>query len=504
MTRLLLRLPLLVVLAFIGALSMFVPAIHASILDDHLTARVFFYFALLFLFLTAGFALATANHVPRHPARSHLLALVGVFLALPLMLAAPVREVVRDTSFLNAWVEMVSSLTTTGATLFPDVERLPITLHLWRAMVGWMGGMLMWIAAAAILAPLRLGGFEVVLPPRTGIGAARLGWEQPLDPGARLLRVTGQLAPLYIALTLVLWALIYVAGEDPTHAAIHAMSTMSTSGITALEGPVAGQGGRMAELAMFVFLIFAISRQTFASDLHKAHVVALIQDRELRIAAAAVVFIPSVLFLRHWFGALDVDDVNDGAAAIGALWGAAFTVLSFLTTTGFESADWAGARAWSGLGTPGILLLGLAMFGGGVATTAGGVKLLRVYTLYRHGRREMDLLVHPSSVAGSAHGARRITADGVQAAWVFFMLFAISISGTAILFAIAGLDFETALILTTASLSTTGPLTAHAGSEAIALAQLSPFAKGIFCAAMVLGRLETLAIIALFNPEFWR
>ena len=65
------------------------------------------------------------------------------------MLAVPFYEAVRTTSFLNSYFEMVSALTTTGATLFAP-ERLPPSVHLWRAQVGWMGGMLMWIAASAI------------------------------------------------------------------------------------------------------------------------------------------------------------------------------------------------------------------------------------------------------------------------------------------------------------------------------------------------------------------
>ena len=67
-----------------------------------------------------------------------------------------------------------------------------------------------------------------------------------------------------------------------------------------------------------------------------------------------------------------------------------FTVLSFLTTTGFVSSEWEAAQGWSGLATPGVILMGLALMGGGVATTAGGVKLLRVFTLYLNGLREMQ------------------------------------------------------------------------------------------------------------------
>jgi Trk-type K+ transport system membrane component len=58
-----------------------------------------------------------------------------------------------------------------------------------------------------------------------------------------------------------------------------------------------------------------------------------------------------------------------------------------------------------------LLLMGLALMGGGVATTAGGVKLLRVYALYKHGAREMERLVHPHprwrrGALGAAHPAR--------------------------------------------------------------------------------------------------
>jgi trk system potassium uptake protein TrkH len=69
---------------------------------------------------------------------------------------------------------------------------------------------------------------------------------------------------------------------------------------------------------------------------------------------------------------------------------------------------------------------------------------------------------------------------------------------------VGGLAFEEAMILTVASLSTTGPLTQVAGSAPVDLASLSDAARSVLSAAMVLGRLETLALIAFLNPEFWR
>jgi trk system potassium uptake protein TrkH len=181
-----------------------------------------------------------------------------------------------------------------------------------------------------------------------------------------------------------------------------------------------------------------------------------------------------------------------------------FTVLSFLTTTGFESAEWDVARNWSGLGTPGFVLMSLALVGGGVATTAGGVKLLRVYALYLQGLGEMERLVHPSVVIGGRRaGARRIRRRGAVIAWVYFMLFAMSLAAITVVLAALGSNFEEALILAISALTTTGPLTQIATETPIAIFELNSAEKLILCAAMVLGRLETLAIIALMSPDLW-
>ena len=181
-----------------------------------------------------------------------------------------------------------------------------------------------------------------------------------------------------------------------------------------------------------------------------------------------------------------------------------FTVMSFLTTTGFTSVSWGEAQAWSGLATPGLILMGLCLTGGGVATTAGGVKLLRVFALYRNGKREMERLVHPSSVSGADPMAKRLQKNGAFIAWIFFMLFALSLALVTILLAAAGVGFEDAIVIAISSLSTTGPLLEVGSETPIRLIELSGFAKVIFGAAMIIGRLETLAIIALLTSDLWR
>ena len=499
--RRLFDLPLFVILIGVGAVSMLLPAAHALAVSDYTTSRGFFYSSVFFSTIFLMVALATANMRIRRQGRSHLISTLACFAVLPLMLAVPFSEVVPDTRFFNAYVEMVSCLTTTGMSLF-EPDRLPSSIHLWRAQVGWMGGFFVWLTAIAVFAPLNLGGFEVSSSSEIGQGARQI--VNVADSALRLRRYAVRLLPVYCGLTATLWLALFIAGDTPLVALAHAMSTMSTSGISPVGGLAGSNSGQTGELVIWLFFIFALSRLTFLTDERPEGIRSLVRDPELRMGVLISVSVAVLLFLRHWVASMDGAEVTL-IEGLHGLWGGLFTVTSFLTTTGFESQSWEEARAWSGFGAPGVLLLGLAVFGGGVATTAGGVKLLRCYALSQHGLREMEKLVQPSSIGSAGLQGRRFRRQGAHAAWVFFMLFAVSIALVMMALSLfGGLDFEDTMILTIASLSTTGPLVEIAGETPIELASLNDAARGIVCMAMVLGRLEALAIIALLNPEFWR
>lgn len=499
-------LPFFVMLMGVGAAAMLVPALHAWALRDFVSMRAFFYGAVLFTALTTLVALATAGTQPRSAARSQLLTLFLAFSLLPVMFAVPFHEAGRSLRFFDSWFEMVSSFTTTGATLYENAGRLQPSLHLWRATVGWLGGLLVWIMAVAVFAPMNLGGFEV----RAAGGSAKVtaGTYSQIGQTAqvqdRLVRHAATLAPIYTALTFVLWVLLILTGEVPYIALCHAMSVLSTSGISPIGGLYYAASGFWGEVVIFGFFVFALSRLTFSRGMFGDSDARLARDPEMRLAVGLIVGTTVLLFARHYLDT--IEDVTEGAPGrlLASIWGSIFTVTSFLTTTGFESFAWDGAARWSGLETPGLFLVGLALIGGGVATTAGGVKLLRVYALARHSERELERLLHPSSVAGGGREARMIRRQGAYISWIFFMLFALSVAGTMILMSLTGVQFETTMVLTVASLSNTGPVAVVAAETPISFSGLPDTAKLILAAAMVLGRLETLAIVALFNPEIWR
>lgn len=501
MLRRLADLPLVVLLMGLAAVAMWVPAAQAVVLRDHDTAQVFFYSGFILLVLTAMIAIATAGRRPRDPVRANLTALVGAFGVLPLLFALPVAEAMPELGYFDAWFEMISCFTTTGLTLLEGVDGVPPTLHLWRAMVGWMGGFLILVAAVAILAPMNLGGMEVISGRVPGRGTEGLGQiTRTADPSRRVMRQSVALFPVYGGLTLALWVLLTLAGDDSQTALIHAMSTLSTSGISAGGDMGATGSARLGEVLVFLALLAALSRRCWPGTAMTEARMPLRSDPELRLAGVLLLGVPAVLLVRHWMAASS----GDPGDALAAFWGALFTTLSFLTTTGFVSADWDVAQVWSGLGTPGLVLAGLAIIGGGVATTAGGVKLLRVYALVKHGEREMERLIHPSSVGGAGQGARRLRREGAYVAWVFFMLFALGIAAVVALLTLAGMAFEPALIVTLAALTTTGPLADVAGQAPVIVGDLGSLPLAILGLAMVVGRLEMLAILALLAPETWR
>ncbi len=509
------RMPFFVQLMLVSGGAMQIPAIYALVLDNMYVSRTFFYSGILFCTLAVFIAIARyrpgasedreSKRDRDREGRNQLLTLVATYTLLPLVLAVPFSEATRDTSYFNAYFEMVSALTTTGATLFDDPARLSAPVHLWTALVGWLGGLFAWVTAVAVLAPLNLGGFEVISSRQPGQSEVRATQITRIAAAPeRLAKFTSKLFPIYLGLTLVLWFALSMVGSSAYVALCHAMSVMATSGISPVGGLTAGGTGFFGELLIFAFLFLAVSRKTFTVDETRLDAPPLYRDPEVKIGLALIIVVPLFLFLRHWVAVLEVSGDWPFTRALSSLWGGTFMVMSFLSTAGFESAAWEEARLWSGLQAPGVLLMGLAIFGGGVATTAGGVKLLRLYALVRHGEREIEKLISPHSVGGAGAMARRIRREGAYVAWVYFMVFAFTIAGVMMLLSLFGLHFEPAVIFTISALTTTGPLVDVAGGAALSYADLGAPEKGILAATMVLGRLEMLAIIALLNPDFWR
>ena len=497
----LLSLPVIVPMIILLATAMAATGIVAMALGDFSAAAVFFLYAALVASIAIMAAIAVWGHRMRIVADRHIAGLLAIYLIVPLFAGLPFAALVPDLALSKAYFEMMSAFTTTGTTLFSDPSTISDTAHLWRAVMGWLGGLVILVAAFALLAPLRIGGFEMhdmaLDNGHNERGKARG------DPAERLYRTLQTVVPIYFFLTCLLSVLLIVAGDRALVAVCHAMSVLATSGISPVGGVEFAGSGTLGEMAIIFFMALALTNRFYggASVFGKGNLAA---DPEVRTGLILVLFFALALFLRHYVQLSDEPESVGTFAAFHAAWGFLFTCLSFLTTTGFASASWEVAQAWSEVPAIGLVLLCLVLAGGGIATTAGGIKLLRIFALYKHSIRETERLVHPSSVGGYGVNARRIRREGALVAWVFVMLFLLMFGSTFILLAATGADFVSSLVHAMAALANAGPLTLMFGQDVIGVAELSPEARGILCAAMLIGRVEVLAVVAVLNPEYWR
>lgn len=489
------RFPLIVLLLAATAGLMLVPSLHALVLRDHAVARAFAYSALIVGGLSVFLGLATARAAGAVRRRAGLLpVLAAIYVVVPAAMALPLAEAAALRP-LDAWFEMVASFTTTGASLLDTPRRLADPIHLWRGLAGWTGGLFVLVSAMAFLAPLRLGGFELLRPDPEG-GVTTM--PQPSVERQRLRAALAQTLPWYAGFTAAVWLALAAGGLGGFQALMLAMATISTSGILARES--LGAVGFGAELVLFAAMTLALSRGLGLPSRRRTGAVLprrLLKDPELRLAALALATVGLFVVARHWAGAYEAADGEDLPAMGAAAWGAIFTGLSFLTTTGLVSHDWIVARAWSGLTPPGLVLMGLALLGGGVATTAGGVKLLRVYAMSRMGALELERLLHPSMMDPGSEYQRFLADDGARKAWLFAMVFAIVAVALVGVLLLTGLTLEVALIYVTAALTTTGPLVQVGGDAAMQWSALGEGSRLLMALTMILGRLEILVILAL-------
>ena len=500
MQRHFLYLPFALQIFGVMAISMIVPSLYALVTEQFFEARMFFYTGLLGVTFLALIGLARSNQTSRETALDQMLSLALIFVFLPVFLAIPEYSVIRTTSFLNAYLDMVSALTTTGFEVFP-ASRLSDSLHLWRALVGWRGGALIWVAAVAILAPLNLGGFE--LTAQHANARRQANFISTSERKLFLLRSAQTLMPLYIGLTGALWLGFILLGASGYSGFIFALSVLSTSGITAYQGVVGLSSGIWAEVLIVIFFTLALSRVFWAPEKTTGFAKGLFRDAELRLAIWITILLSCVLFIKQVASSTALLAEYGPEGLLALIWGNLFTILSFLSTTGWSSQYWQPIAPLSNEGIPGFLFLGLGLIGGGIATTAGGVKLLRFYILYLNALREVGRLVHPSSVGKTKSQNQHDLGQGAFAAWIFFMLFGLSLAGITLLLAASGLSFETALALCVSAISTTGPALMMVIDGPFDMIALSGLAKAILCLAMVLGRLEILVILALLRPEIW-
>ncbi len=482
--------------------AMLLAAADAALADERTAATAFGSWAAVIL--AGGGLCSFVIRDPKREAagslrlRSDILLLLFLWLGVPALSSLPVHAIISEFAYADAWFEMVSGFTTTGATLLADPSAHPRSLLVWRSMTQWLGGLGTLIAVLAVLAPSGLGAFaldSVPLPASPRYVRSRSG----TGTADRWLRATIRVTPLYTTLTIVLVVGYFLAGMSAFDAFNHALTTISTGGFSTRAGSLSEFASwRIEAVAAAGLILGAIGIGAYVHFWRRRWKRAA-ADPELQLLLLLVVAATGTAYVRHFLGE-PLADADDRFTVLSAtLWSEAFAAISAVTTAGFPSSYAGAGEMWSGQGAVPALLLGLAIAGGSAASTAGGVRLMSVSLLIRHSLDEFGRIGRPRYVRG--RNQIRDAAGQFHIAWIGSMLFALTVSAGTLAISMLGLDFETSMSAVVSSLANAGPLHGALADNPTAWRDIPPEGRTLCSVFMALGRVGVVSVVAMLFIE---
>ena len=444
--------------------------------------KVFVISAILVGGLSSSVALATHGERPPISARFGFLLVNILWVTTAFAGAVPFLEASVALDATDAVFEAVSGLTTTGSTVLTGLDNMPPGILLWRSFLQWVGGIGVIAFGLFALPFLRVGGVSQLKIESSDIDDL---------PFSRYRSYIIALVSIYVGLTAVCVVAYVAGGMTPFNAINNAMATLSTGGFSTSDKSFGLYTGNPAILwtAVFFMFIAALPFSILILLVTRRRLDTLL-DPQIRVYAAyTVVFVLLVaLYLR----------IADGVSFGLALTLSAFNIVSVITTTGFASGDY---TEW---GPFAVACFFVATFLGGCSgSTSGGIKAYRFYVLYQMLTGSLRGLIYPHSVNQVRYGDRQFDTEMQRAVALFVAAFGAILCALTLLLAATGLDILTALTGVITALTNVGPGLGTVIGPAGNFVTLTDFAKWVLIAAMLLGRLEILAVLVLLSPAFW-
>lgn len=448
----------------------------------HDDAPVYFASAAVAVFVGGALAFTTHQEQVVLNLRQAFLLTPLCWFGLPVFASLPFVFTDSGLDFTDAYFETVSGFTTTGATVMVGLDDTRPGLLLWRAILQWLGGIGIIMVAVAILPFLRVGGMQIM---RT----------ESSDRSDKILprasQIAGAIARLYLGLTVLCIVAYWACGMRLFDAVTHALTTVSTAGFSTSDRSLAAFPAATHWVAVIFMLLgalpFVLLVKTLQGDRR-----ALLGDAQVRgflYAVGTVVLLTTAWLLLH----------GDYVEFEPALRAAAVNIISVVTTTGYASADY---QSWGNGMLPFFIFL--MLMGGCTGSTSGSIKIFRWQILLQESGRQIAQMADPHRVLPHRYNGRPIPSDVPGSVGLFvFLFFALILVFTALLTAV-GLDFVTAVSGATTMLSNVGPGLGPIIGPTGTFQPLPDSAKWICSFAMVMGRLELLTVLVLFDWRYWK
>ena len=383
----------------------------------------------------------------------------------------------------DAFFETMSGFTTTGASVFTDVEVLPRSILLWRSFTHWLGGMGIIVLTVALIPSLKVAGLQLFRAEVPGPTKSKVL--------PRVAVTSRELYRIYLIITAAEIILLKIAGLSWFDSVIHTFGTVATGGFSNRNLSVGAYENLAVELIIVFFMIicgmnFALHYRAFRAGEARAYW----KDPEFKFYIGVITC--STLLI-----AFDLFRTQGGE--IGqALRLALFQTSSIVTTTGFATADF---NQWPVFSQ---FILFLLMFIGGCAgSTGGAIKHIRVLILIKSASRQLIRLLHPQAVVPVRVGSHPVSEEVVETVQAFLFLY-LSIFLAAVIFLTAyGLDLVSALSAVATTLGNVGPGLGLVGPVSN-YAALPVAVKVVLSMCMLIGRLEVYTVMVLLSIRFWK
>lgn len=439
---------------------------------------------LLTMLIAAAAALLLAAFKPRRDdltAREGFVSVAASWTLMSLVGALPFVFSRSLPTYADAFFEVVSGFTTTGASVFTDVETVDHGLLLWRSLSQWIGGMGVLVFIMAVL-PLSEDHSMHIM--RAEVPGPIVG---KLVPRVRNSSAITYL--IYIVLTLVLIVLLIVGGMPVFDSILHAMSAASTGGFGIKNLSIGYYNSAYIDAVLAVFmLLFGVNFNVYFLLLIKKFRPALTNSEVLAYFGIAAFSTLTIAFdIRGLYASLPE-----------ALRYSFFQVSSLMTTTGFATADF---NLWPAYSK--TLLLLLMFIGACAGSTGGGIKVSRILILFKAAGAEVTKLANPRKTTLLTLDGQELDTGTVRSTLVFFMLYIAVTFVSTLIVSLDGFDMETNFSAVVSCISNIGPgmgLVGPTGNFSI----FSGFSKVVLSLCMLIGRLEIYPMLMLAFPSVWR
>lgn len=393
--------------------------------------------------------------------------------ALPFVLSGDIP------SYADAFFEIVSGFTTTGASILTDVESLNHGALFWRSFSHWIGGMGVLVLMMAIM------------PTGEGRSIHLMRAEMPGPKVDKIVpKVRGNakiLYIIYVVLTLAEVIFLLCGGMSPFESLVHSFGTAGTGGFGVRGDSIASYSPYIKWVIAIFMLIFGVNFNIFYLILIKRFSQAA-RSEELRAYVLIVLVATAII-------TADVYSLYSGFGE--ALTESAFQVSSIITTTGYATVDF---DLWPTLSKTILMLL---MFIGGCAgSTAGGLKVSRIIILAKTARRELTRLLHPRSVGSLKFEGKTLEEDVNRGVLSYFAMYSFVFAFVLFIVSFEPYDLETNISAVCACFNNIGPGFGSVGPMAN-YSGYTAFSKVILSAAMLLGRLEIYPLLLTIAPSTW-